>query len=274
MDEITALREVRPAPAPAQLEAMRRTARERFMTGTGPTPSRPARRWRLPALVGGLTAATAGTAAGALVLTGGPAAVTSSHGDAGHTQAVVTAAWTVREDAAGTVTVYLRQYADPAALQRTLRADGINAVVRPIPYAFREIAPITTGGLPGSRTGKAGVGSKSLKSLRVAFPTCVYAATDDAPIAVQRAVVTIVKQDIPVFFVIHPRAMPQGSALFLSFMANVPAKTGGTSNWVMKPVVLNNDTVPACLPVRAKVAPNPVPAPKVKASPPSTSNAG
>jgi hypothetical protein len=57
-------------------------------------------------------------------------------------------------------------------------------------------------------------------------------------------------------------------------LANVPAKTGGTSNWVMKPVVLNNDTVPACLPVRPKVAPNPVPAPKVKASPPSTSNAG
>jgi hypothetical protein len=263
MDEMTALREVRPAPAPAELEVMGRAARERFMAGTGPTPTRPARRWRLPALVGGLTAATAGTAAGALVMTGGLAAVPSPHGSAGRTQAVVTAAWTVREDAGGTVTVYLRQYAHPAALQRTLRADGINAIVRPIPYALRGLPPITPAGLPGSRTSK-GVGSKYL---RVAFPTCLYSATDDAPIAVQRAVVTVVKQDIPVFFVVHPHAMPPGSALFLSFMANVPAKTGGTSNWAMKPVVLNNDTVPACLPIRAKVAPDPMPAPKVKASP-------
>jgi hypothetical protein len=270
MDEITALREVRPAPAPAELEAMRRAARERFMTGAGPTPTGPARRWRLPALVGGLTAATAGTAAGALVLTAGQAAAPSAHGPGGHTQAVVTAAWTVREDASGTVTVYLRQYADPAALQRTLRADGINAIVRPIPYAFRGIAPIAAGSLPGSRKSK-GVGSKSL---RVAFPTCIYAATDNAPMAVQRAVVTIVKQDIPVFFVIHRGAMPPGSALFLSFMANVPAKTGARSNWAMKPWVLKNDTVPACVPVKAKFAPNPVPAPKVKATPAITPKAG
>jgi hypothetical protein len=166
--------------------------------------------------------------------------------------------------------VYLRQYADPAALQRTLRADGINAIVRPIPYAFRGIAPIATGGLPGSRSSKGG----GFKSLRVAFPTCIYSATDNAPMAVQRAVVTIVKQDIPVFFIIHPHAMPPGSALFLSFMANVPAKTGGTTNWAMKPWVLNNDTVPACVPVRAKVAPNPMPAPKVKPRPVITPKAG
>jgi hypothetical protein len=271
MNEITTLREMRRVPPPAELEAMRRAARDRFVAGTG--PKRPRR--RLPVLAGGLTAAAAASTAAALVLTGGPEAAPGPRATTGHTRTVVTAAWTVREDAGGTVTVYLRQYANPAGLQRTLRADGINAIVRPIPYRLQTITPFTPLGRPGWRTGKArswnGFGQKSM---RVAIPACIYAATDNAPLAMQRAVVTIVKQSIPAFFIIHPSAMPQGSALFLTFMANVPsAKTRTTSNWPMKPVVLDNDAVPACVPVRPKVIKS-LPAPKAKPGPAAPPKAG
>jgi hypothetical protein len=61
------------------------------------------------------------------------------HATAGHTRTVVTTAWTVREDASGTVTIYLQQYADPAGLQQTLRADRINAIVRQIPAVLRTV---------------------------------------------------------------------------------------------------------------------------------------
>jgi hypothetical protein len=221
MSEINTLREMRPAP-PAELEAMRMAARERFVAGTGSRQAR--QRWRLPVLAGGLTAAA--TAAAALVLTNGPGAVPGQHGTAGHTRTVVTAAWTVREDAGGTVTIYLRQYADPAALQQTLQADGINAIVRPIPSVLRTA---------GNQT--------------MPFPACNYRAFENAaPQAVQRAVWAIAGQDLPARFVIHPDAMPQRSALFLAFLTDAPLKNGETDILVLKPVVLNNDTVPACVP--------------------------
>jgi hypothetical protein len=252
MNEIPALRELRPEPPPAELHAMRVAARQRFVAGTR---SKRAREWcRLPVLAGGLTAAAAATATAALVLASGPAAVPGQHGVAGHLRTVVTAAWTVHEDADGTVTIHLRQYANPAGLQQTLRADGVNAIVRAVPYALHTIgigafSPAHKN--PGTHAGHG-----------VAVPACAYATRDDAPPGVQHAVVTIVKQAIPAYVIIHPDVMPQGSALFLTFMANVPAKTGGTSNWAMKPVVLNNDMVPACVPVRWPTKPAPTFAPK------------
>jgi hypothetical protein len=245
MSEIDTLRGMRPAPPPAELEAMRRAARERFVAGTG-SPRTP-QRWRLPVLAGGLTAAAAAAAAAALVLTSGPGAVPGQHGTAGHSRTVVTAAWTVREDADGTVTIYLRQYANPAALQQTLQADGINAIVRPIPSA--------------SRTSSNGT---------ITYPTCNYAPADAAPPTVQRAVVTFAGQDLPVRFIIHPDAIRQGSALFLAFMGGVGRlpKNGNTGVLALPPVVLDNDTVPACVP-RTKpapfsVLPAPPSAPKAK----------
>jgi hypothetical protein len=239
MDEITGLRELRPEPQAAELEAMLLAVRERFVAGTGSKRAR--RRLQLPVLAGGLTTAAAGTAAAVLVLTGGSGAV-PGHQGTGHARTVVTAAWMVREAADGTVTVYLRQYADPAELQHTLRGDGVNAIVRTIPYALQAV------------NGKA-------------YPACSYAATNRVPLGVQYAVVTIVKQDIPAQFIVHPGAMPQGSALLLPFMANVPDPvTGNTSNWAMKPVVLNNDTVPACMPVTMP-APRVMPVPTAKPAP-------
>jgi hypothetical protein len=238
MSEINALRELRPVPPTAELEAMRLAARERFVAGTASKRAR--QRWRLPVLAVGLTAAAAAAAAAALVLTAGPGTVPGQHGTAGHTRTVVTAAWTVREDAGGTVTIYLRQYVNPAGLQQTLRADGVNAIVRPVPHA--------------------------LGPLRVPYATCHYAATDKAPPAVQHAVVTIRGLTLPALFIIHPDAMPPGSALFLAFMANAPLKTGNTRNIAMKPLVLDNDTVPACVPVPTK----PAPASSAKSPPPAS----
>jgi hypothetical protein len=219
MNEITALREMRPAPEAERLEAMRLAARERFVAGAGPRSA--GRRAWLPVLAGGVVTAAAAGVTAALVLTSGPAAVPGQHG---HTRTVVTAAWTVREDADGTVTISLQQYADPAGLQQTLQADGVNAIVRSIPFVVQ-------------------TSSKG----QVAVPTCSYDATDRAPTAVQQAVWTIASGIPPQVFVIHPGAMPQGSALFLAFMADAPLNTGATGNMATKPVVLSDDTVPACV---------------------------
>jgi hypothetical protein len=229
MSELKTLRDMRPALPQAELEAMRMTARERFLAGTR---ARRARRWwPLPVLAGGLAAAAAATGAAALVLTG-PGAVPGQHDRGGHPRTVVTAAWTVREDADGTVTIYLRQYTDPAGLQHTLHADGINAIVHPglyIPW------PLIVRGI-------------RLPPLQLGHPVCYYPATDLAPQAVQRAVVTFIHEDLPARFIIHPDAMPQGSALFLDFRAGGPLgpRNGNTGVSAWRPAVLNNDTVPTC----------------------------
>jgi hypothetical protein len=230
MTEIAELREMRPAPLPAELEAMRTAARDRFVTGT--VSRRARQRWRLPVLAGGLTSAAAAAAAAALVLTSGAGAVPGQDGTAGHTRSVVTAAWTVHEDANGTVTIYLQEYANPAGLQETLQADGINAIVRAIPWVPRKI---------GNQT--------------VPFPTCNYVMNDVAPLAVQRDVTTILAAALPARFIIHPDAMPHGSALFLAFMAGVPQNFGDMGFLTLKPRVLTNDTVPACVPVHKEPPP-------------------
>jgi hypothetical protein len=246
MDEITALRELRPAPPPPELEAMRRAARERFVAGAG---SKPARRWRPPVLAGGLTAAAAAGTAAALVLTGGPGAVSGPQETAGHARTVVTAAWTVSRAADGTVSIYLRQYANPAGLQQTLRADGINALIRPIPTAVQTIGP-------------AFLNSRK-PGLAVRWPTCGYMPTNLAQQTVQRRAVTIIWRTGPAAYIIHPGAMPPGSALFLAFMAGMPAtwKNDNTGIMAMVPVVLTSDAVPACVP-RTKLRPTFRPASK------------
>jgi len=227
MSEINTLREMRPAPPPAELEAMRMTARERFVAGTRSRRAR--RRSRLPALAGGLTAAVAAAAAAALLLTSGPGTVPGKHETGGRTRTVVTAAWTVREDADGTVTIYMRQYTDPAGLQQALRADGVNAIVRQGPGASPTF----------------GNGTTALPATGNTYSTCNYA--DTAPRAVQRAVVTFAGQDLPARFIIHPDAMPPGSALFLPFLVGTRSpKNANTGIVAFPPVVLTSDTVPAC----------------------------
>ena len=234
MSEITTLRELRPAPPPAELEAMRMAARDRFVAGT--RSGRARQRGRVPVLAGGLTVTAVASAAAAMVLTSGPSAAPAPDGTAGNTGTVVTAAWTVRQDANGTVTIDLRQYANPAALQRTLRADGINAIVRQIPSEPEKF---------GNRTR--------------AVPACFYSRADAAPLPVQGAVVGFSGLTLPMHFVIHPAAMPRGSALFLQFLAGFTPtrKNSGTGLAALKPFVLNTATVPACVPRIALPATNP-----------------
>jgi hypothetical protein len=115
-----------------------------------------------------------------------------------------------------------------AGLQQTLQADGINAIVRQVP----------------SRTQTRG--KRTLK-----LPTCHYAATNNAPPAVQAAVVSLtLPRQGGLAYIIHPDAMPPGSALFLAFLAGEPAvvKNDNTGILAITPAVLNNDTVPACVP--------------------------
>jgi hypothetical protein len=244
MNEVIMLRELRPVPSPAELDAMRTAARERFVAGTAPT--RAPRSWRRPMLAGGLVTATAAGAAAALVLASGPGAVPGRHATSGHSQTIVTTAWTVREDADGTVSIYLREYANPAGLQRALQAAGVNAIIRSVPYVVQR-------------------GFNKL----VVQPTCNYdTANDGAPPAVQRAVLSMGQQALPAMFIVHPDAMPPGSALFLAFMANPPRAAG---NIPMKPVVLSNDTAPACVqaPVKPPGQSAPNPATKPGSSAPS-----
>jgi hypothetical protein len=212
---------------------------------------------RKPALAGGITAGAAATASAALVLTSGPVAAPGPHGTTGHTRTVVTAAWTVRQVADGTVTVDVRQYANPAGLQHTLRADGINAIVRRIPSVLQTFPRPQW--LPSRKPG-----------LSVRRPACFYAPTDNAPPAVQRAVVTLSHQrDLPDAFVIRPDAMPPGSALLLPFLDGMPAnfKNDDTGVMALPPIVLNNDAVPACV-ARTKSLPSSPPPPVTKQSAP------
>jgi hypothetical protein len=245
LDLVAGLRAGLPEPPSARLAVGRARLTAAIRSGNKPVTAR-SRRMRVNrTAVAICLGAVAAAAAAALVLTGGPGAVPSQHLTAGSSRTVVTAAWTVREDANGTVTIYLREYANPAGLQQTLRADGVNAIVRPMP------SHTATGprGLPVSR--------------KLPLPTvtsCYYATTNNAPPAVQRAVVTIVFQDFPTgrggamrvaTFVIHPHAMPPGSALFLPYGTHslAPPINGYPRVKALWPVVLKNNTVPACVPV-------------------------
>lgn len=220
MDEITMFASIRPqAPDDADLNEMRMGARRR-VTAAG-APRAP---WRRPLLGAGLTAAVAGGAAAAVVLTsGGTPAPTA------HLSNVVTAAWSVRENSNGTVTIAVREFTDPARLQQVLRADGVNAYVRQPGIAGR-------------------VDGNNLEM----YAICRYADTNQAPRAVQRAVVALRPRSLSGVngrgWIIHPSAMPAGSALFL---AGGPVMDGtrpfGLA--ITEPVVLNNDKLPACVPV-------------------------
>jgi hypothetical protein len=213
MDEITMFAELRPeAPDEADLDEMRARARHKLTARTART-RRP--RWRVPVLAAGLTAAVATAATAAVVLTSaGPGAT------AEHTGSVVTAAWTVRENADGTVTIRIQQLADPARLQRVLREDGVNAFVRGLHFVY----------------------AKTPRGL-VVSATCFYRiqAAAEEPQSVQRAVVT----DTADGWIIHPSAMPHGSALFLF------GQLGSKVTVIGNPVVLTSDKLPACVSPRS-----------------------
>ena len=78
-------------------------------------------RRRIPAVVGALAVATGA----AFAVTG----TLAPSGQASHQPTAQLAAWTVTEQANGDIKVTIRELRNPAALQRTLRADGVPASV-------------------------------------------------------------------------------------------------------------------------------------------------
>ena len=179
--------------------------------------------WRRPAIaaavVGFATAAVAVLASG-----GAPSA---------HLETVTTSAWTVRANADGTVTLTLKDDANLPKLQQTLRADGINAVVRKIDLVWRNY-----------------LGRWMLA------PVCDDEITNLAPLAVQQAVVQplgarwvrtgdgVEINGYTTTYTIHPASMPRGSLLYISATGRTTGMIGGG------PFVLSDGTLPVCVPWR------------------------
>ena len=236
MDEISMFAELRPAPpADADADAIRAVVRGRVASvlseaapaahgrrpptrrsSAGPRRSPTRRR----VLIGGGLAAAAAAAAIAL-----PALLPG----AGNT--VMAKAWAVERNSDGTVTVAVsQQFSDPAGLQRALAADGITAFVT----LHREITGENAGG-------------------GYAYDECDYVNLDYAPQAVENAVVAEGKSTVSsppsVFdnwptFIIHPAAMPAGSALLIAAWRS----PDGTGLGTMIPTVLRTDKPPVCTP--------------------------
>jgi hypothetical protein len=230
MDEITMFAGLRPdGPGDAELATAQAGARELLVTRAVREPTvrhspgrrpagrqSPVRRWRLGVATVGLAAAAGTAATVALSAGGAPPPV--------HLGSIVTAAWTVRPGADGTVIIEIRKLADPAGLQRALRAEGVRALVRGI--------PVTIVSSP------AGL---------IEYEACRYENLDFEPQAVQQAVVNIDSREGRL--IIHPARMPAGSTLFIR--AGLGATTTSQAKQVLMfegPMVLSNDRLPACTP--------------------------
>jgi hypothetical protein len=235
MDEISMFAELRPAPpADADADAIRAVVRGRVTSvlseadpaADGRRP--PARRSsagprrspvRRRVLIGaGLVAAATAAAIAVPAWLPGP----------GGTMAK---AWAVERNSDGTVTVTVsQQFNDPVGLQRALAADGITAFVT----LHREITGENAGG-------------------GYAYDQCDYLNLDYAPQAVENAVVAEGKNTVSSppsafdnwpTFIIHPAAMPDGSALLIAAWRS----PDGTGLATMIPTVLRTDKQPVCTP--------------------------
>ena len=235
MDEISMFAELRPAPpADADADAIRAVVRGRVASvlseadpaahGRRPRARRSSagpRRSPVRSRVlmgGGLVAAAAAAAIAVPALLPG----------AGNT--VMAKAWAVERNSDGTVTVAVsQQFSDPAGLQRALAADGITAFVT----LHREITGENAGG-------------------GYAYDECDYHNLDYAPQAVQNAVVAEEKNTVSPSssaivwptLIIHPAAMPEGSALLIAAWRS----PDGSALGAMIPTVLRTDKPPVCTP--------------------------
>ena len=159
------------------------------------------------------TAAAAAAACAAIVA---PALV-----PAGSPGAFVTAAWAVQPNPDGTVTVSIKEFRDPAALQRDLRADGIPAIVRTdgIPAIENAPPPPIHGGLR----------------------FCAISVAD-LPETIGHAAVHPVKARRSFIFIIHPAAIPAGSTLLI---ADIPV-SGITGSRAVSMMLLKRSHVASC----------------------------
>jgi hypothetical protein len=262
MDEITMFGSLRPeAPAADDADAMRAAARERLtatLVSTSSAPRRVAqrrvaqRRWRLPAAV---TAVACAAAAVALMLSSGGSPARAPVAGKLHRVSVVTADWSIKWNASGTVTIKLLQAeANLTGLQQTLQSEGINAIARVIPME-----------------------AATVNGMVHRFPECSYNNLSQVSLPVWQAIVTSTTPGGPGWtFVIHPTAMPPGSALYFQEYS-LPTANMGTINVSFNFTVLTSDVLPTCTPNSASWRPSgqpfplPWPSGSALASPPPSS---
>jgi hypothetical protein len=209
MDEISMFTALRPPPGPVEITG----ARDRLAAAITGAPARRVSRKARLTMTGGLVAAAAATA---IVV---PA--TLPHGGGG---AFTGTAWAVDRKPDGTVTVTLgEEFHDPAGLERALRADGITAYVRVIPWVIRHEG-----------------------HTRIITSVCSYhlAQNDRIPSRV------VLSEHFPRgnalyrwSWTLQPSAMPPGSALL--FFAGTYK---GTVTEIGEPAVWRIRRLPACVP--------------------------
>jgi len=251
MDEITMFSSLRPqAPAADDAAAIAVAARERLTATFNGRPSAP--RWRLPSAV---AAACATAAAVGLVLSSGGSPARTAPARTVHRVSIITADWSIKWNPSGTVTIKLLQAeANLTGLQQTLQSEGINAISRVIPMKAETV---------DGRTHQ--------------FPQCSYNNLSQVSLPVWRAIVTSSTPGGPGWtFVIHPSAMPAGSALYFQEY-RLHTVNMGTINIAFRFTVLTSDVLPACTPnspgwqATAQPFPLPWPSGSALASPPPSS---
>jgi hypothetical protein len=217
MDEVALFSTVRPtAPADDEVATMYERARDRVAVAYREPPRR---RRRLFAFA----------LAGGSLLAAGAATVTLLAGNAGHPgtslRSFVTAAYAVRPDQDGTITVTIKQLQDPAGLQRALTADGVHALVRYIPA--RNVS--------GTYHGTTYNGIS---------PVCQYLNLPLVP-ASQSGGVGLAIGSLGAFS-IRPSALPKGSVVFIQ---DSPGGSGSGGN-IASINVLTSGNLPRCVPVK------------------------
>jgi hypothetical protein len=218
MDEITMYTALRPE-APGNADELTEAARRRVARTLG-IPARPGRRRparsRLLLAAGAIATATAATIVVPAVLPGR---------DPG---SLVTAAWAVQHNANGTVRVTMKQARDAAGLQRALRADGIAAYVRIMPWVSDPDEPLTA--WPAENCGPAGGPPVPRKIVEAVFP---FPAGGDPD---QGYAVTI-----------RPSAIPKGNAILIEVTWSQGQPIFGID---IGDMVMGTTKPPVCTPAR------------------------
>jgi hypothetical protein len=233
MDELSLFTDLRPPTDPVDVTGAR--TRLAAAIAGGPTRRAPSRKTRL-SMAGGLVAVAA---AAAIVVP-----VVLPRGGGSELTGVAKAAWTVDPHPDGTVTLTIKQvFGDLTGLQKTLRADGVPAIVALIPWKVSNV----NGGVRAIQACGYGVyvarnsESHAVQGAVVTFPptrsVIAYANSKYAIAKVER------ESPDPFIWIIHPGAMPRGSVLFIEASPTVGKTIGGT---VTFPVVLRAGS-PVCV---------------------------
>ena len=236
MDEITLFADLKPDP-PGETTDMQARARARLapaITGFQPASARPRRRRLALGLSAVAVAACAATVVPSVLL-------------GGKSTTLVTSAYAVTRGADGTVSVTIYDIAtaaDGAGLQRALRAQDVTALVRvgdfekqPVAQAacepsLRELEP---------RQVQAAVVRIELNGHLIPVGDGVIAGLPAHLSPAERAAGA---KDPGVRFIIHPSAMPSGSALYIDRLLSAGSKGQPLQQQIGPPVVLKHDRLP------------------------------